>query len=119
MLHQLFLVNWSGSHRLRSVNKGRVIFEIGGVPIREELARDGMPYCFFSDYRLTQFSALRQASEKLPTKMEFIHKSAPPRLGNMLIVPPKPTVPTTSAVDRTVEVEDVKGMEEVRKELAI
>ena len=24
-----------------SVNKGRVIFEIGGVPIREELARDG------------------------------------------------------------------------------
>jgi ribosomal protein L16/L10AE len=24
-----------------SINKGRVIFEIGGVPIREELARDG------------------------------------------------------------------------------
>ena len=37
--------------------------------------------------------------------MEFIHKSAPPRLGNMLIVPPKPTVLTNSGVDRTAEVE--------------
>lgn len=36
------LVRGLRSHPLRSVNKGRVIFEIGGVPIREEIARDGM-----------------------------------------------------------------------------
>ncbi|KZP28192.1 hypothetical protein FIBSPDRAFT_729783 [Athelia psychrophila] len=62
------------------VNKGRVIFEIGGVPIREELARD----------------ALRQAAAKLPTPMEFIHRSAPARLGNML-VQPTPVVPPSKA----------------------
>ncbi|CAA7268401.1 unnamed protein product [Cyclocybe aegerita] len=56
------------------VPTGRVIFEIGGVPIREELARD----------------VLRQAAAKLPTKMEFINRSTQPRLGTMLIVPPKP-----------------------------
>ncbi|KAF9525388.1 mitochondrial 54S ribosomal protein YmL47 [Crepidotus variabilis] len=54
------------------VPTGRVIFEIGGVPIREELARD----------------ILRQASAKLPTKMEFINKNTPPRLGNLLLHPP-------------------------------
>jgi ribosomal protein L16 len=70
------------------INKGRVIFEIGGVPIREELARD----------------ALRQASARLPTPTEFIHRSTPPRLGNMLILPPKPTVPESSTLQRTVEV---------------
>ncbi|KAF8157045.1 mitochondrial 54S ribosomal protein YmL47 [Crassisporium funariophilum] len=53
---------------------GRVIFEIGGVPIREELARD----------------ILRQAAAKLPTKMEFINRSTPPRLGNLVLHPPKP-----------------------------
>ncbi|KAF5318441.1 hypothetical protein D9619_010689 [Psilocybe cf. subviscida] len=52
---------------------GRVIFEIGGVPIREELARD----------------ILRQAAAKLPTKMEFINKNTPPRLGYLLLTPPK------------------------------
>ncbi|KIM78273.1 hypothetical protein PILCRDRAFT_594135 [Piloderma croceum F 1598] len=70
------------------VNKGRVIFEIGGVPIREELARD----------------ALRQASARLPTTTEFIHRSAPPRLGNMLIFPPKPMTPKSSALQRTIDV---------------
>jgi ribosomal protein L16 len=70
------------------VNKGRVIFEIGGVPIREELARD----------------ALRQASEKLPTTMEFIHRSTPPRLGNMLIVSPKPVAPESAAAGLSVDV---------------
>ncbi|EAU81407.1 54S ribosomal protein L16 [Coprinopsis cinerea okayama7 len=53
---------------------GRVIFEIGGVPIREELARD----------------ILRQAAAKLPVKMEFISRSSPPRLGNLLVHPPEP-----------------------------
>ncbi|KAF9264258.1 mitochondrial 54S ribosomal protein YmL47 [Marasmius fiardii PR-910] len=53
---------------------GRVIFEIGGVPVREELARD----------------ILRQAASKLPTKMEFISRDTPPRLGNLVLHPPKP-----------------------------
>ncbi|TFK62233.1 hypothetical protein BDN72DRAFT_804381, partial [Pluteus cervinus] len=56
------------------VPTGRVIFEIGGVPVREELARD----------------ALRQAASKLPTQMEFINRSSPPRLGSLVLHPPKP-----------------------------
>ncbi|KAJ7236176.1 mitochondrial 54S ribosomal protein YmL47 [Mycena rebaudengoi] len=56
---------------------GRVILEVGGTPIREELARE----------------ALRQASSKLPTQMEFISRSAPPRLGNLLLHPPKAVKP--------------------------
>ncbi|KAJ3560606.1 hypothetical protein NP233_g10729 [Leucocoprinus birnbaumii] len=56
------------------VPTGRVLFEIGGVPIREELARE----------------VLQRASDKLPTKMEFISRSSPPRLGNLLIHPPEP-----------------------------
>ncbi|KAF8799744.1 54S ribosomal protein L16 [Phlegmacium glaucopus] len=58
------------------VPTGRVIFEIGGVPIREELARD----------------ILRQAASKLPTKMEFINRTTPPRLGNLVLHPPKPVL---------------------------
>ncbi|KIL60321.1 hypothetical protein M378DRAFT_199826 [Amanita muscaria Koide BX008] len=58
------------------VPTGRVIFEIGGVPIREELARD----------------MLRQAAAKLPTKMEFITRSTPPRLGSLVLHPSKPDV---------------------------
>ncbi|KAH9983454.1 ribosomal protein L10e/L16 [Russula vinacea] len=53
------------------VPTGRVIFEIGGAPVREELARD----------------ALRQAGDKLPTTVEFINRKTPPRLGNLLITP--------------------------------
>ncbi|KAI0045231.1 ribosomal protein L16 [Auriscalpium vulgare] len=53
------------------VPTGRVIFEIGGAPIREELARD----------------ALRQAGNKLPTVMEFIDKKTPPRLGSLIMTP--------------------------------
>ncbi|OSD07800.1 mitochondrial ribosomal protein L16 [Trametes coccinea BRFM310] len=56
------------------VAPGRVIFEIGGAPIREELARE----------------ALRLACDKLPTIMEFIDRKAPPRLGNMLVMPELP-----------------------------
>ncbi|KAF8917981.1 ribosomal protein L10e/L16 [Mucidula mucida] len=48
---------------------GRVIFEIGGVPIREELARE----------------ILRQAASKLPCTMEFISTKSPPRLGRLLL----------------------------------
>ncbi|KXN82255.1 54S ribosomal protein L16, mitochondrial [Leucoagaricus sp. SymC.cos] len=64
------------------VPTGRVIFEIGGAPIREELARE----------------VLRQASDKLPTKMEFISRSSPPRLGNLLIHPPEPPKLDTAAM---------------------
>ncbi|KAI0000694.1 ribosomal protein L16 [Russula compacta] len=53
------------------VPTGRVIFEIGGAPVREELARD----------------ALRQAGCMLPTTMEFIDRKSPPRLGYMLLSP--------------------------------
>ncbi|PSR71391.1 hypothetical protein PHLCEN_2v12658 [Hermanssonia centrifuga] len=54
------------------VAPGRVIFEIGGSqPISELLARE----------------VLRLASDKLPTNMEFISRSSPPRLGNLLIFP--------------------------------
>ncbi|KAI1798405.1 mitochondrial ribosomal protein L16 [Ganoderma leucocontextum] len=53
------------------VAPGRVLFELGGAPIREELARE----------------ALRLACDKLPTSMEFIDSKAPPRLGNLLIYP--------------------------------
>ncbi|KAF8480414.1 mitochondrial ribosomal protein L16 [Russula ochroleuca] len=53
------------------VPTGRVIFEIGGAPVREELARD----------------ALRQAGDKLPTTVEFIDRKSPPRLGNLLVTP--------------------------------
>ncbi|KAI5888784.1 ribosomal protein L16 [Schizophyllum commune H4-8] len=60
---------------MTGVPVGRVIFEIGGVPIREDLARE----------------ILRQASSKLPCRMEFINKRSPPRLGGMVIAPPKPS----------------------------
>ncbi|EPQ53868.1 hypothetical protein GLOTRDRAFT_130816 [Gloeophyllum trabeum ATCC 11539] len=70
------------------VPTGRVIFEIGGAPIREELARE----------------ALRQAADKLPTTMEFITKRSPPRLGNMLITPETANVPAPPMIQRTVEI---------------
>ncbi|KLO08913.1 mitochondrial ribosomal protein L16 [Schizopora paradoxa] len=53
------------------VPTGRVVFEIGGAPIREELARE----------------TLRQASNKLPVLTEFISRESPPRLGNLELYP--------------------------------
>ncbi|KAI0937629.1 hypothetical protein AcW1_001538 [Taiwanofungus camphoratus] len=53
------------------VPPGRVLFEIGGSPVREEIARE----------------ALRLACDKLPTINEFITRSTPPRLGNLLVTP--------------------------------
>lgn len=67
------------------VPTGRVIFEIGGTPIREELARE----------------ALRQAADKLPTTFEFITRQSLPRLGNMVVQPsvsPASTTSTATAV---------------------
>ena len=88
---------------------GRVIFEIGGVPIREELARDSM---YRQQSIIVSSSAdthlvLRQAASKLPTKMEFISRATPPRLGNLVLHPPKPVpmdsiaIPETSTTDST------------------
>ncbi|EED78636.1 candidate mitochondrial ribosomal protein L16 [Postia placenta Mad-698-R] len=51
------------------VAPGRVIFEIGGTTVREEIARE----------------ALRLACDKLPTINEFITRSTPPRLGNLVL----------------------------------
>lgn len=68
------------------VPTGRVIFEIGGTPIREELARE----------------ALRQAADKLPTIMEFITRSTPPRLGN-LVLQPEPSVDQLSSPTQTID----------------
>ncbi|THH26490.1 hypothetical protein EUX98_g7698 [Antrodiella citrinella] len=51
------------------VAPGRVLFEIGGVPVREELARE----------------ALRLACDKLPVMCEFIRHDTPPRLGSLVL----------------------------------
>ena len=94
-----------------SVPTGRVIFEIGGVPIREELARDSASLnnilFFYHLTTRTPHSVLRQAASKLPTKMEFINRATPPRLGNLVLHPPKPVlmdpiaIPGSSTTDST------------------
>ncbi|KAF9508138.1 hypothetical protein BS47DRAFT_1303160 [Hydnum rufescens UP504] len=58
---------------------GRVIFEVGGGGLREEIARD----------------ALRIAAAKLPFRTEFITPAALPRLGNLLI--PRPYLITDAS----------------------
>ena len=71
-----------------SVPTGRVIFEIGGVPIREELARDSEHILFPQSISSNFAPALRQASNKLPVLTEFITRRSPPRLGSLEIYPP-------------------------------
>jgi len=53
------------------VPTGRVLFEVGGVPIREEVVRE----------------AFAQAAAKLPLSVAFITRATPPRLGNLDITP--------------------------------
>jgi ribosomal protein L16/L10AE len=72
---------------ISSVPKGRVIFEIGGAPVREELARDGKLCCSLVEFLLIVHAALRQAGDKLPTTTEFIDRKTPLRLGNLLLTP--------------------------------
>ncbi|KAF9788674.1 mitochondrial ribosomal protein L16 [Thelephora terrestris] len=69
------------------VSTGRVIFEIGGTPVREELARE----------------ALRQAGDKLPSTTEFITRTTPPRLGNKVLYPPVPTPEVTTSPEAHIE----------------
>ncbi|KAH0834742.1 mitochondrial 54S ribosomal protein YmL47 [Lanmaoa asiatica] len=64
------------------VPTGRVIFEVGGVPIREEIARE----------------ALRLGAAKLPSTYEFITCKSPPRLGSVLIEPLSPSIPPPTPV---------------------
>lgn len=87
------------------VSPGRVLFELGGVPIREELAREGTRTCPTSSsatYNIPPI-ALRLASVKLPTQNEFIDRNSPPRLGNMLILPEPSISPATSAITQTAD----------------
>lgn len=87
-----------------SVPTGRVIFEIGGTPIREELAREGRssrPFLFYQN--LPSLTALRQAADKLPTTMEFITRSTPPRLGNLVLHPEAPVIEGLPDATQTIE----------------
>ncbi|KAI0305210.1 mitochondrial 54S ribosomal protein YmL47 [Multifurca ochricompacta] len=56
------------------VPTGRVIFEIGGAPVREELARDGAPPCSSPSSR-----------QQAPNSHGIIDRKTPPRLGSMLL----------------------------------
>ncbi|KAI0746545.1 mitochondrial ribosomal protein L16 [Daedaleopsis nitida] len=69
------------------VAPGRVLFELGGAPIREELARE----------------ALRLACDKLPTSMEFIDHKAPPRLGNLLLPPDLPATDLSKTLEPSLQ----------------
>ena len=71
------------------VAPGRVLFELGGVPIREELARKGMKKIssVFSKVLMFLISAFSEAAAKLPLQVAFISRSTPPRLGNIDILP--------------------------------
>ncbi|KAH8814781.1 mitochondrial ribosomal protein L16 [Flagelloscypha sp. PMI_526] len=55
----------------RRIPTGKVVFEIGGKPIREELAR----------------KIFREVESRFPTKMEFITRQTPARLGRLLLDP--------------------------------
>ncbi|KAI6104265.1 hypothetical protein F5141DRAFT_1216792 [Pisolithus sp. B1] len=65
---------------LSCVPASRVIFEIGGTPIREALARE----------------ALRQAADKLPTTFESVTRQSLPRLGRSSS--PASTTSTATAI---------------------
>ncbi|OJA09069.1 hypothetical protein AZE42_06765 [Rhizopogon vesiculosus] len=86
------------------VPTGRVIFEIGGAPIREELAREGRISQLFHFYyrNSSPLTALRQAADKLPTIMEFITRSTPPRLGNLVLHPEAPAIESLPDAAQTV-----------------
>ena len=83
---------------------GRVIFEIGGVPIREELAKESMSVFSLLSARVNNIPVLRQAASKLPCQMEFITPKSPPRLGRLLLHPPAPPklLPVDSIAPETV-----------------
>jgi hypothetical protein len=76
------------------VPMGRVVFEVGGGGIREEIAKEGTlsspsppPQIPLTSFRLP---ALRLASAKLPVQTEFISINSLPRLGSTLVSKPVP-----------------------------
>ena len=91
---------------LSRVPTERVLFEIGGVPIREELARDSAYTTDIPESSLTDFPSivLRIAASNLPTDMEFINRSSPPRLGTTLIHPPLPPLAEAETAQPTAPV---------------
>ena len=68
---------------------GKVIFEIGGGGIAEQIAKDGgCMLSYFSESTLTTwvcFTALRLASAKLPVTTEFVTRASLPRVGSELV----------------------------------
>ena len=85
-----------------SAPPGRVIFEIGGEGLREEIARDGLFLNLLSaasvdfDFDFHHPSvplALKIVSAVLPVRTDFITRAAPPRVGMMLL----PTQTSTAA----------------------
>ncbi len=59
---------WTSSKHLNSVPTGRVLFEIGGAPIREELAREGSLLLHYSLFQpLSTIHLLPQFYDRLPT----------------------------------------------------
>jgi len=88
-----------------SVPTGRVIFEIGGTPVREELAREGWHLLerLCDLYLICASPALRQAGDKLPSTTEFITRSTLPRLGSKLLYPPTPISEVTTTPEAHAE----------------
>jgi ribosomal protein L16/L10AE len=96
-----FILGASTDVRAHSVPTGRVIFEIGGTPVREELAREGRQLSRRSGNLVLRYTspALRLAGNKLPSTTEFITCSTPPRLGSKLLYPPTPGSEVTTILE--------------------
>lgn len=79
---------------------GKVIFEVGGGGLREEIARDGLSRTRIASTKPSHVSsqALRLAAAKLPFRTEFITPAALPRLGNLLIPRPSPIIDDLSSI---------------------
>ena len=69
---------------------GRVIFEVGGAALREEIAKQGMSPLSsgenpaHEDWIGIRVLALKMAQDKLPVKTEFITVNTAPRLGSIV-----------------------------------
>ena len=75
-----------------------------GYPFVKSLLATVCSICYPSYLVLTKsvHIVLRQAAAKLPTTMEFIDKSTPPRLGYLVLDPPKPTEIDPSTIPENV-----------------
>lgn len=97
-----------GAPRFR-VPIGRVVFEVGGGGIREEIAKEGTHLAVTPVHTslilMTFFPALRLASAKLPVQTEFISINSLPRLGATLVNKAAPVTEPTGeiALDGIIE----------------